>query len=62
VQSAPTALRDSLRGQFLVKLVTLARRFRRRVAMTPLAAARFTLKSLADRWAALEAELRNLDH
>ena len=62
VQSAPTALRDSLRGQSLAKLVTLARRFRRRAAMTPLAAARFTLKSLADRWAALEAELRDLDH
>ena len=30
--------------------------------MTPLAAARFTLKSLADRWATLEAELRDLDH
>src|SRR5260370_31200845 len=40
----------------------MVRRFRRHAAMTPLAAARFTLKSLADRWAALEAELRNLDH
>ncbi len=62
IQSAPTVLRESLRGQSLAKLVTLARRFRRRAATTPLAAARFTLKSLADRWAALEAELRDLDH
>ncbi len=61
VQSAPTVLRDSLSGQSLVKLVPVMRRFRWRAPMTPLAAARFTLKSLADRWAGLEAEIRQLD-
>jgi transposase len=62
VLSAPTVLRESLGGQSLAKLVPVVRRFRWRAPMTPLAAARFTLKSLADRWAALEAELRQLDH
>jgi transposase len=48
--------------QSLASLVPVARRFRWRAPMTPLAAARFTLKSLADRWAVLAAELRHLDH
>jgi len=62
VESAPALLREALRGQSLARLVPVARRFRRRAAMTPLTAARFTLKCLADRWAALDAELRDLDH
>lgn len=62
VQSAPSVLRELLHGQSLAKLVPMVRRFRRLAPVTPLAAARFTLKSLADRWAVLEAEIRQLDH
>jgi transposase len=62
VQSAPSVLRELLRGQSLAKLVPMVRRFRRLAPVTPLAAARFTLKSLANRWAVLEAEIRQLDY
>jgi transposase len=62
VQSAPAVLQELLRGQSLAKLVPMVRRFRRLAPVTPLAAARFTLKSLANRWAVPEAEIRRLDH
>jgi transposase len=62
VQSAPAVLQELLRGQSLAKLVPMVRRFRRLAPVTPLAAARFTLKSLANRWAVLEAEIRQLDY
>ena len=42
-------------------LVASARRFRCGAPTTPEAAARFTLKSLASRWAALDAEVGRLD-
>ena len=61
VETAPVSLREKLRALSIPALVASARRFRCRVPTTPEAAARFTLKSLAGRWAALDAEVGRLD-
>jgi len=61
IEAAPPALRESLRGLSFAKLIPIARRLRWRAPMTPLSAARLTLKGLADRWAVLDAEIRQLD-
>jgi hypothetical protein len=54
IEAAPPALRESLRGLSFAKLIPIARRLRWRAQMTPLSAARLTLKGLADRWAVLD--------
>jgi transposase len=61
VETAPVALREKLRALSVPVLVASARRFRCGAPTTPAVAARFTLKSLANRWAALDAEVRRLD-
>jgi len=61
VETAPAALREKLRALGVSALVASARRFRCGPPTTPAAAARFALKSLATRWAALDAEVRRLD-
>jgi transposase len=61
VGTAPVPLREKLRALSIPRLVALARRFRCGAATTPEAAARFTLKSLASRWASLDAEVGRLD-
>jgi transposase len=61
VATAPGPLREKLRALSVPLLVALARRFRCGAPTTPEAAARFTLKSLAGRWAALDAEVGRLD-
>jgi transposase len=61
VGTAPGPLREKLRALSIPALVALARRFRCGAPTTPEAAARFTLKSLASRWAALDAEVGRLD-
>lgn len=62
VDTAPEALRTDLRSLSIAELVAKARRFRGGAGapITPLAAARWTLKSLATRWAALSAEVDQL--
>ncbi len=61
VETAPVSLREKLRTLRIPALVASARRFRCGAPTTPEAAARFTLKSLAGRWAALDAEVHRLD-
>jgi transposase len=61
VETAPIPLREKLRALSIPALVSSARRFRCGTPTTPEAAARFTLKSLASRWAALDAEVGRLD-
>jgi transposase len=61
VETAPAELREKLRNFRLPELVTAARRFRRVVPSTPVTAARFALRGLAERWAALDAEIQHLD-
>jgi transposase len=61
VETAPGPLREKLRALSIPALVASARRFRCGAPTTPEAAARFTLKSLASRWAALDAEVGRLD-
>jgi transposase len=61
VETAPVPLREKLRALSVPALVASARRFRCGSPTTPEAAARFTLKSLASRWAALDAEVGRLD-
>jgi transposase len=61
VETAPIPLREKLRALKIPALVSSARRFRCGTPTTPEAAARFTLKSLASRWAALDAEVGRLD-
>lgn len=61
VETAPADLRQKLRGLRLPELVAAARRFRCEVPSTPRAAARFALRGLAERWAALNAEIQRLD-
>jgi transposase len=59
LDTAPDELREPLRG--LSPLVALARRWRPGAPTGPVAAARVTLKLLAERWAALSTELTQLD-
>ena len=61
VETAPVPLREKLRALGIPALVASARRFRCGAPTTPEAAARFTLKSLAGRWAGLDAEVGRLD-
>jgi transposase len=61
IVAAPPSLRESLRGLSFATLIPIARRLRPGGPMTPLSAARLTLKGLADRWAVLDAEIRQLD-
>jgi transposase len=62
VDTAPAALRATLSPLSLPQLVATARRFRcgGGAPTTPLAAARWTLKVLADRWLTLSTELERL--
>ena len=60
-ETAPGPLREKLRALSIPALVALARRFRCCPVTTTEAAARFTLKSLASRWAVLDAEVDRLD-
>lgn len=60
VDTAPAALREQLRGLSLPVLVATARHWRPGAPSTPLAAARFTLKLLAERWHALAGEIDQL--
>lgn len=61
VGTAPSALREKLRGLRVHDLVTAARRFRCGAPSTPGEAARFTLRALAKRWLALDAEIHQVD-
>jgi transposase len=61
LDTAPDELREPLRGLSPQALVALARRWRPGAPTGPLAAVRVTLKLLAERWAALSAELVELD-
>ena len=61
IQTAPSPLREQLRSLRLPEVVKRVGRFRCTTPMTPIAAARFALRSLAQRWTALDAELRCLD-
>jgi transposase len=61
IETAPAELREKLRSLRLPHLVAAARRFRCVAPSTPLAAARFALKGLAERWASLDTEIKRLD-
>lgn len=61
LDTAPAELREPLRGLSPRALVATARRWRPGPPTTPLAAARLTLQVLAERWAALSAEITHLD-
>jgi transposase len=61
LDTAPDELREPLRTLKPQALVALARRWRPGAPSDPLAAARVTLKLLAERWTALSAELIQLD-
>jgi transposase len=61
IQTAPSPLREQLRALHLPEVVKRVRQFRRAAPTTPMAAARFALRSLAERWAALDSELQLLD-
>lgn len=61
VDTAPDELREPLRTLSPQALVDMAQRWRPGAPTGPLAAARFTLKLLAERWTALSAELTQLD-
>jgi transposase len=61
IHTAPSPLREQLRSLRLPELVKRVRRFRRATPTTPIAASRFALRNLAERWTALDAELRGLD-
>jgi transposase len=61
IQTAPSPLREQLRSLRLPDLVKRVRRFRCAVPATPLAAARFALRSLAERWTTLDSEVHRLD-
>jgi transposase len=61
IQTAPSPLRERLRSVRLPEVVKRVRRFRCAAPTTPMAAARFALRSLAERWAALDSELQRLD-
>jgi transposase len=61
IQTAPSPLREQLRALRLPEVVKRVRQFRCAAPTTPIAAARFALRGLAQRWTALDAELRGLD-
>jgi transposase len=61
IQTTPSPLREQLRSLRLPEVVKRVRRFRCAAPTTPMAAARFALRSLAERWAALDSELQRLD-
>ena len=61
IQTAPSPLREQLRSLRLSEVVKRASRFRCAAPTTPIAAARFALRSLAERWRALDSELHRLD-
>jgi transposase len=61
IQTAPSPLREQLRSLRLSQVVKRVRRFRCAAPTTPIAAARFALRSLAERWSALDLELHRLD-
>jgi len=61
LDTAPDELREPLRELSPQALVALARRWRPGAPTGPVAAARVTLKLLAERWAALSTELTQLD-
>jgi transposase len=61
LDTAPDELREPLRALSPQVWVARTRRWRPGAPSDPLAAARVTLKLLADRWAALSAELVQLD-
>ena len=61
LNSAPEELRRRCPGGRLIDVVTTARRFRCQSATTPLTAAKVALRALAQRWSALDAEVRQLD-
>ena len=61
LDTAPDELREPLRTLSPQALVDMAQRWRPGAPISPLAAARVTLKLLAERWTALSAELTQLD-
>jgi transposase len=61
LDTAPAELREPLRALSPRALVVIARRWRPGTPTSRLAAARVTLKLLAERWTALSAELTQLD-
>ena len=61
LQTTPGPLREQLRSLRLPELIKRARRFRCIDATNPLTAARLALRSLAERWTALDAEIGRLD-
>src|SRR2546425_256631 len=61
LDTAPDELREPLRVLSAYAWVAIARRWRPGAPTGPLAAARVTLKLLAERWTALSAELTQLD-
>jgi transposase len=61
LDTAPDELREPLRTLKPQALIALTRRWRPGAPSDPLAAARVTLKLLAERWTALSAELIQLD-
>jgi transposase len=61
LDTGPAELREALAGLTPRALAVLARRWRPGAPTSPLAAARVTLKLLAERWLALSAELTRLD-
>ena len=62
LQTTPSPLREQLRALRLLELIKRARRFHFVVPTSPLTAARCALRSLAERWTALDAEIGRLDH
>jgi len=61
LDTAPDELREPLRSLSAHALVAIAQRWRPGAPTGPLAAARVTLKLLAERWTTLSAELNQLD-
>ena len=61
LDTSPNELREPLRALSAHALVAIARRWRPGAPTSPLAAARVTLKLLAQRWTTLSAELTQLD-
>jgi transposase len=62
LQTTPSPLREQLRSLHLPELIKRVRRFRCVVPTSPLTAARCALRSLAERWIALDAEIGRLDN
>ena len=61
VSSAPSEVREHLRGRRVPELVLAARRFRCSPPRTLPAATRYAVPALATRWTVLDAEVRQLD-